>query len=132
MDELRPVPLVAIVDDEQPVRKALARLLAAVGMRVRVFVDCPSFVASCRRERPDCLILDLHMPGMSGLELLLAMRAWEPAVPTIVITAHDEPGTGAACLRAGASVYLRKPLDGTVLTEAIAEALGGSQVIVPR
>jgi FixJ family two-component response regulator len=127
-----PAPFIAIVDDEEPVRKALGRLLDALGLRVQSFVDCRSFLAFLERQRPDCLILDLHMPGMSGLELLQAMKARGEALPTIVITAHDEPETRGRCLREGACVYLRKPLDGTVLMEAIAEALGGSQVIVPR
>lgn len=113
-------------------RKALGRLLDALGLRVQSFVDCRSFLAFLDRQRPDCLILDLHMPGMSGLELLQAMKARGEVLPTIVITAHDEPETRGRCLREGACVYLRKPLDGTVLMEAIAEALGGSQVIVPR
>ena len=125
-------PFIAIVDDEESVRKALGRLLDALGLRVQTFVDCPAFLAFLEGERPDCLILDLHMPGMSGLELLQAMQVRGEALPTIVITAHDEPGTRESCLRAGASLYLRKPLDGTVLMEAIAEALGGLPVARAR
>lgn len=132
MDDPASAPFIAIVDDEEPVRKALGRLLRALGLRVQTFADCPSFFAFLEEQRPDCVILDLHMPGMSGLELLQAMRAREKLLPTIVITAHDEPGTRGRCLGAGASVYLRKPLDGAGLVEAIAEALGGSQVIAPR
>lgn len=104
-------------------RKALGRLLDAMGLRVQTFVDCDSFLACLDGQRPDCLILDLHMPGMSGLDLLQFLRMRDDPLPTIVITAHDEPETRGRCLRAGASVYLRKPLDGSVLLDAIAEAL---------
>jgi FixJ family two-component response regulator len=118
-----PAPFIAIVDDEEPVRKALGRLLDALGLRVQSFVDCRSFLAFLERQRPDCLILDLHMAGMSGMELLEAMRARERMPPTIVITAHDEPETRERCLRAGALAYLRKPLDSQVLLDSIDQAL---------
>jgi FixJ family two-component response regulator len=116
-------PSIALVDDEQAVRSALRRLLQAVGLTVRTFVDCRSFLADLDEQRPDCLILDLHMAGMSGMELLEAMRARERMPPTIVITAHDEPETRERCLRAGALAYLRKPLDSQVLLDSIDQAL---------
>jgi two-component system response regulator FixJ len=116
-------PFIAIVDDEQAVRSALRRLLQAVGLSVRTFVDCPSFLADLDEQRPDCLILDLHMAGMSGMELLEVMRARHQMPPTIVITAHDEPETRERCLRAGALAYLRKPLDSRVLLDSIDQAL---------
>jgi FixJ family two-component response regulator len=124
MDEPHLAPFVAIVDDEEPVRIALGRLLGAMGLRAQGFADGTSFLAFLEGARPDCLILDLHMPGMSGLDLLRALRARQRPLPTIVITAHDEPETRGNCLRAGAAVYLRKPLDGNALFGAIAEALG--------
>jgi FixJ family two-component response regulator len=123
VDVPAPGPFIAIVDDEQAVRSALRRLLQAVGLNVRTFVDCRSFLADLEEQRPDCLILDLHMAGMSGTELLEAMRARNQMPPTIVITAHDEPETRERCLSAGALVYLRKPLDSQVLLDSIEQAL---------
>jgi len=95
-------PLIAVVDDEEAVRKALDRLLQAAGLRTHISASCASFLERVLDRRPDCLILDLQMPGMSGIELLREMRACGISVPTIVITAHDEPKTHERCLQAGA------------------------------
>lgn len=117
-------PWVAIVEDEKPVRKALGRLLCAAGVPAGGFATCAAFLHSVSEARPDCMILDLHMPGMSGLELLHELDARNLHIPTIVITAHDEPGMRERCLGAGAVAYLLKPLDDGTLFDAMALALG--------
>lgn len=117
-------PLIAIVEDEQSVRTALARLLRALGLQTRSFPSCTAFLHPFAHRRPDCMILDLHMPGMSGLELLREIDARGARVPTIIITAHDEPDARRRCLEAGAVAYLRKPFDHQALLDAIALALG--------
>lgn len=114
---------VAIVDDEEPVLKALKRLLAASGLEVEGFASARAFLDASERRRPDCILLDLHMKGMSGLDLLRELRLRAPAVPALVLTAHDDPGTREACLAAGARAYLCKPLDERALLSAISACL---------
>ena len=113
-------PHVAVVDDEEPIRKALERLLRAFGVYAETFPSGQAFLDSLGTPpRPDCLILDLHMPGMTGLHVLRQLQESGVPIPTIVITAYDEPETRTDCLAAGAAAYLRKPLDDSVLLETI-------------
>jgi FixJ family two-component response regulator len=113
--------LIAVVDDDAAIRKALRRLLSSADMNVATFDSGQSFLDSLANQSPDCLILDLHMPGISGLELLQGLSRIDVAVPTIVITAYDE--RAMECLAAGAQVYLRKPVDDLVLLSAIKSAI---------
>lgn len=116
--------LVAVVDDEEPVRKALGRLLRAAGLAADCYASGQDFLNA--REDPACLVLDLHMPGLNGFEVLERLRARAPSPPTIVITGHDEPENEARCLAAGAVAYMRKPLDGNALLETINRAVQGN------
>ena len=116
---------VAIVDDEEPVRKALCRLLRASGLNAEAFSSGQTFLDSILARRPDCAILDLHMPGLSGLQVLQQLQSSRFSFPTIVITGHDEPQTRERCLSAGALAYLRKPLDDVLLLETIDRAVNG-------
>ena len=116
------MPYIAVVDDEEPVRKALGRLLRASGLEVECFAGGREFLAAARVRRPDCVVLDLHMPGMSGLQVLGELR---PPLPAIVITAHDSPEVRSQCLAAGARAYLRKPFEAPMLLDAIKSTLTG-------
>jgi len=117
-----PAPFVAIVDDEEPIRKALKRLMRAANLEAEAFASGAAFLDSLATRRPDCLILDLHMPGMTGLHVLQRLQQSGAQVPTIVITAYDEPETCSQCLAAGAAAYLRKPFDDRLLLDAVASA----------
>jgi len=117
--------LVFVVDDEESVRKALRRLLTAWGMSVKVFGEGIDFLDAVSAQRPDCLVIDLHMPGLSGLDVLRQLVQLRVRVPAIVITAHDEPETRAQCLSAGAQAYLCKPLDAKLLLDTIREVSRG-------
>jgi FixJ family two-component response regulator len=114
-----PQSLVYVVDDEEAVRKALRRLLSASGLGVQVFADGADFVDAVAVHRPDCLVIDLHMPGMTGLDVLRHLANLNVKVPAIVITAHDETETRSQCELAGAHAYLCKPLDARALLDAI-------------
>ena len=120
------MPSVAIVDDEEPIRKALRRLLRASGLEAESYASGQEFLDATAERRPDCLVLDLHMSGMGGLELLRSLQSVKHKVPTVIITAHDEPETREQCLAAGACAYLRKPLDDRLLLNAISAALSKS------
>jgi FixJ family two-component response regulator len=115
------VPLIAVVDDEEPVRKALKRLLRAAGLDAEGYASGQDFFAADRRA--DCVVLDLHMPVMSGLQVLRRIRQTTKRLPVVVITAHDQPETREECIAAGAAAYLRKPLDDRLLLNAISAAL---------
>jgi FixJ family two-component response regulator len=116
---------VAVVDDDQSVRKALERLLRASGLDAETFGSAQEFLASFRQGTtlPDCLVLDLQMPGTSGLDLQRQVVRSGRRLPIVVITGHDGPGMEARCMATGASAYLRKPLEAGTLLAAIEAAI---------
>lgn len=124
MDEQR--PRVAVVDDDLAVRKALERLLRAAEFDAVTFASAHEFFYSLQAQRPDCLVLDLHMPGMNGLGVQRCIEQAGVQVPVIVITGHDEPETRAQCLAAGATDYLRKPFNDDELLTAIQRAIASA------
>src|SRR5438874_2104425 len=115
--------VIAIVDDEEPVRKALGRLLRAAGFDPRAFASGRDFLDSLGLQLPDCAIVDLHLPGLSGLEVQNQLSQANIHLPCIIITGKDEPGTSDAVKAAGAAAYLSKPLDEQVLLGAISSAM---------
>jgi FixJ family two-component response regulator len=117
------VPSVAIVDDEEAIRKALSRLLRASGLEAESYANGQEFLDAAAERRPDCVVLDLHMPGMSGLQVLRKLKAAGQRLSIVVITAHDEPETRERCIDAGACAYLRKPLEDRLLLNAISAAM---------
>lgn len=120
------MPSVAIVDDEEQIRRALKRLLRAAGLQAESYASGQEFLELGASLRPDCLVLDLHMPGMNGLQLLRALQSAGKRPSVVVITAHDEPETREQCLAAGATAYLRKPLDDRLLLNAISASLSAA------
>jgi FixJ family two-component response regulator len=114
---------VAIVDDDASVRKALARLLRVFAIRSQTYGSAREFLDSLPSGVPECLIVDLHMPEMTGLELQGELVRTGARIPTIVITAHNETGYREQCRAAGATAYLLKPLDEHTLIAAINTAI---------
>ncbi len=118
------ITLIAVVDDEESVRRALQRLIRSAGMNVNTYASGAEFFASAQKCRPDCLVLDLHMPLMNGFEVQSQLVQSELRVPIIVLTGHDTPEARERAMEAGAAAYFRKPVDGQALLDAIASAIG--------
>ena len=116
-------PLIAVIDDDESVRKALIRLLRSANLAGLAFPSARAFLEVFTDLPIDCIVLDLQMPDMTGLELQRHLRVHHPnlRMPVIVITAHDEPGSRERCIAAGASAYLRKPVESSVLLAVINE-----------
>jgi FixJ family two-component response regulator len=117
-------PLISIVDDDQSVRESLARLIRSVGFGVQVYGSAEEFLSASHGRWADCLILDIRMPGMNGLELQRELSATDRDLPVIFITAHgSDAEVRARALRAGAVDYLLKPLNEEEVLKAIEAAL---------
>ena len=119
-------PLIAVVDDEATVRVALQRLIRAAGLNVKTFTSGIEVLQFMQGQRPDCIVLDLHMPNVNGFEVQRRMAQCGMHVPVIVITGHDTPESNARALAGGASAYLLKPVDDEMLLDAIAAAIEAS------
>jgi FixJ family two-component response regulator len=113
---------VAIVDDEEPIRKALTRLLRSAGVDVESFPSGHEFLESLPDHQPDCVVLDLHMPVVNGFEV--QDRLVEFGVPVVIITGHDSDETRGKALAGHPAAYLRKPVNDQVLLDAIQLAMG--------
>jgi FixJ family two-component response regulator len=115
---------VFIVDDDPSVRASLTRLMSASGYEAVAFADAEAYLAHVQRDgtAPACVVLDLHLPGLSGLELQQIINRREPRVPVVVLTGSEDPRDLAAARAAGAVKVLRKPSDPAVLLAAVAAA----------
>ena len=116
--------MIAVVDDDESVRKALVRLLQAAGHAARGFASGNEFLQNRLTDPPDCLMLDLQMPGLSGTDVQRALNRADVHLPVIIITGHDAPSAREECMRHGAIAYLCKPLDERMLFGALGLALG--------
>jgi FixJ family two-component response regulator len=110
---------VFVVDDDDSVRKALDRLLKASGYRVKTFESAETFLASDRSRTSGCIVLDIKLPGMSGLNLAETLASFKTRYPVIFITAHDTPQWQERAARMGAIAYLQKPFDQQLLLDAV-------------
>jgi FixJ family two-component response regulator len=115
--------VIAVVDDEESVRKAVVRVLRAAGFAAQGFSSGDEFLRSWHFDRPDCLVLDLQMPDISGMEVQKALNLAGAHFPIVIITAHDAPAVREECLRLGAIAYLCKPLDVRSLLDTVALVL---------
>ena len=119
----QPQLLIGIVDDEESVRVALGRLCRANGLRARTFATAHELFASLGSERPDCLVLDVQMPGTGGLEIHRWLRAHDVEIPVILLTGRQDDKTRARSTAVGAAACLSKPVDTVVLMGAIENAI---------
>jgi two-component system C4-dicarboxylate transport response regulator DctD len=114
---------VLVVEDDDSMREAIERLLNAAGFECVALASAAALLARGVDQESACVISDLKLPGMSGLELLGVLHERSPAMPFILITAHDAPGLGEKAMRCGATAYLAKPFRGTVLLDAVRTAI---------
>jgi FixJ family two-component response regulator len=121
LDDDESKALVAVVEDDQLVQRALLRLLRREGYQVEAFSSVEAYFERFAWELPSCLVLDLHLPGLGGLELLERLRERQQPVPTVVITAHGSVPTTVRAMKAGAIEFLEKPFDNSQLLAAVAD-----------
>ena len=120
------VPLISIVDDDESVREALKSLIDSVGFRAELFRSGKEFLNSAHVSETACLIADVRMPGMSGLELQDRLNAAHFSVPIVFISAHEDEDARARGLRGGAVAFLQKPFSEDSLLGAISAGLDKS------
>jgi FixJ family two-component response regulator len=115
--------LVCVVDDDAPMRESLQNLLRSVGLRVEAFTSAQEFLHSPRLDVPSCLVLDVRLPGISGLELQQRLAEGDMAMPIIFITGHGDIPMTVQAMKAGAVEFLSKPFRDQALLDAIQQAL---------
>lgn len=115
--------LVAVIEDDESYRVAVQRLLKSAGVSVELFDSAEAFLNSGQQNETGCLISDIRMPGMSGLELQSKLNSDHCPIPTIFITAHGDEKMRMQAMRGGAVKFLAKPFDGETLLEAVRVAL---------
>ena len=117
------IPLISIVDDDDALRSSFEDLIRSVGFRVQGFISAEAFLRSNQVQETDCLILDVRMPGMTGLGLQRQLRSQSPDLPIIFVTAYEDRDVQAQAFEAGAAAFLYKPVYEQDLLSAIDTAL---------
>ena len=120
-------PTIFIVDDDASVRDSLALLLGLRGYRTQIFANAETFLKAFSPAWHGCILLDIRMPGMTGLELYAELRRRECSVPVVIITAYGDVGTARAALKVGATDFLEKPVDDELLIDVLRNALGAEE-----
>ncbi len=115
--------MIYLVDDDHAVSYGFGMFLESAGMETRAFVTAEDFLKDARIQSGDILVLDMHLPGMSGCELLHKLKEAEILIPVIVVTAFDEHQSREACKEYGVKAFLRKPVDGEALLDIITYSL---------
>jgi FixJ family two-component response regulator len=123
-DRLSKVPVIAIVDDDEAMRDALSELVQVMGFSTEAFDGAAAFLAGLAPGRFDCLITDVRMPGMDGIDLQRRLRALGSTMPVVMITSAPDPAGRARALQDGACAYLAKPVDDNALLSHLRSALG--------
>jgi FixJ family two-component response regulator len=120
-------PTIYIIDDDASVRRALGRVMTSAGLDHQAFDSAEDFIALSLVEGPGCIVADMTMPGLSGLELKQALNLAHSELPLIFLTAHDTPESRKAAHESGAEGYFRKPVDTQALLDAVQWALNEQQ-----
>jgi two-component system response regulator FixJ len=127
-------PRIAIIDDEAGVRNSVAAVLATYGYQSRGFASAPQFLAAVARDSFACIVMDIRMPEMDGLQAFQALRGKGVATPVIFVTGHGDIRLAVRCIKAGAADFIEKPINDELLVESIVAAMrsahkGGQQYI---
>jgi FixJ family two-component response regulator len=117
--------MVAVIEDDESYRVAVQRLLKSAGFSVQSFASAEDFLRSGQQHETGCLITDIRMPGISGLDLQAKLNADHCPIPTIFITAHGDEDMRLQAMRGGAVKFMVKPFDGAILLESVRVALEG-------
>jgi FixJ family two-component response regulator len=124
-----PDPIVFVIDDDRMIRDGLQSLIKSVGLRVQTFASAEDFLGAKRPEGPACLVLDVRMPGLSGLDLQLKLRNGGMAIPIIFITGHGDIPMSVRAMKEGAHEFLTKPVRGQDLLDAVQKAIASDRAL---
>jgi FixJ family two-component response regulator len=125
-------PVVFVVDDDEDIRAAMRSLLASVGLRVETFPTAQDFLESRRPDAPVCLVLDVQLPGLSGLDLQHELIQRGISIPIVFLSGHGDIPTSVQAIKAGAVEFLTKPVQDHQLLDAIRRAMVADQLERPR
>jgi len=128
MSRSDPTPTVFVVDDDDDVRVSIAEMLRAAGLHAEAFATAQEFLGCGRGDGPSCLVLDLQLPGMSGLEVQRELASAGDSMPIIFLTGHGDIPTTVKAMKSGAVEFLTKPFDDQYLLDSIHQALARDQV----
>ncbi len=120
---MQPEPLICVIDDDEAVRQSLEFLLRTAGIQVRTFDSAAAFLKSLGDEKASCIITDVRMPEMSGIDLLRRLNEMKADIPVIVITGHGDIALAVDAMKMGALDFLEKPFDDELLLSAVRSAL---------
>lgn len=122
-------PVVFVIDDDRMIREGLQSLIRSVGLRVETFASAQEFLGAKRQDVPGCLVLDVRMPGISGLDLQLKLRDGGIPIPIIFITGHGDIPMSVRAMKEGAHEFLTKPVRGQDLLDAVQKAISSDRVL---
>ena len=125
-----PEPIVYVVDDDPAVRDSLRWLLSSVDLKVETFASAPDFLAAYRPDQLGCVLVDVRMPGMSGLELQEELTARATMLPVIIITGHSDVQMAVRAMKAGAFDFIEKPFNDQSLLDLVQKATEENQAVV--
>jgi FixJ family two-component response regulator len=122
-------PIVFVIDDDRMIREGMQSLIRSVGLRVEMFASAQDFLDAKRPDAPACLVLDVRMPGLSGLDLQLKLRDGGIPVPIIFITGHGDIPMSVRAMKEGAHEFLTKPVRGQDLLDAVQKAIAADRTL---